>query len=443
MLGSVAGIILLFLPYFIGADMQIAELLPYIYGGTFGTLIASGLLSDQKNRNEQRRLTAERKATITKMAEKYNAVTTDLESSYMSEKSALASRNQCEWYFGPRKNVSKEELRREYEVKYLNNKEAYNRERKAYETQWKTESAKAFSFKRYWKWVIVAGVAAELFACNYSLAAEDEKNNAQRSTAMEVVETKTWNAKSIPMPHLTDGSRYVSNPDGVVSPETEQRLNILLKKMDDSLDIESVVAIVNRVENQDIFRFAQDIFDTYHVGKNDRGLVMVLAYEDHLFRTHTGRSLEADLTDAECSRLQRDYLVPSMKAEMPDSGMLYLTQAIYNLLRGKEMPVMSALVSPQQEGDDAGSVGFYFLILILWGVFALYVARRYGMLAAAVPLMANPFAEVPINVSGGGFHSGGFGGGGGGSFGGGGGGFSGGGGFGGGSSGGGGATSSW
>ena len=132
-----------------------------------------------------------------------------------------------------------------------------------------------------------------------------------------------------------------------------------------------------------------------------------------------------------------------MKAEMPDSGMLYLTQAIYNLLRGKEMPVMSALVSPQQEGDDAGSVGFYFLILILWGVFALYVARRYGMLAAAVPLMANPFAEVPINVSGGGFHSGGFGGGGGGSFGGGGGGFSGGGGFGGGSSGGGGATSSW
>ena len=445
MLGSVAGIILMFLPYIIGADMQIAELLPYIYGGIFGTLIASGLLSDQKNRNEQRRLTEERKATIMKMADKYNAVTTDLESSYMSEKSELATRNQCEWYFGPRKIVTKEELRREYEVKYLNNRDAYNRERKAYEAQWKTESAKTFSFRRYWKWVIVAGVVAELFACNYSLAAEDEENKAQRSAAMEVVETKTWNAMSIPMPHLTDGSRYVSNPDGVISSETEQRLNILLKKMDDSLDIESVVAIVNRVENQDIFRFAQDIFDIYHVGKNDRGLVMVLAYEDHLFRTHTGRSLEADLTDAECSRLQRDYLVPSMKAEMPDSGMLYLTQAMYNLLQGKEMPVMSALVSPQQEDGDVWGMGFYFLILIGWGVFAFYVARRYGMLAMAVPLMANPFAEMPLNVSGGGFHSGGFGGGGGGSYGGGGGGFSGGGGggFGGGSSGGGGATSSW
>ena len=436
MLGSVAGIILIFLPFLIGADKQIAELLPYIYGGTFGTLVASGLVSDQKNRNEQRRLISERKATITKMADKYNAVTTNLESSYMSEKNALTNRNQSEWYFGPRKSTTKEELRKEYEAKYLNNKEAYYRERKAYETQWKTESAKAFSFRRYWKWVIVAGVAAELFACNYSLAAEDEGSDAQRSAAMEVAETKTWNAKSIPMPHLTDGSRYVSNPDGIVTPETEQRLNVLLKEMDDSLDIESVVAIVNHIEDQDIFRFAQDIFDIYHVGKNDRGLVMVLAYGDRLFRSHTGRSLEADLTDAECSRLQSEYLVPSMKAEMPDSGMLYLTQAIYNLLQGKEMPVMAPLVSPQED-DDLGSMGFYMLMVLFWTIFSLYIGKRYGILSSAAALAANPFLEQAVFVSGGGF-----GGRGGGGFSGGGGGFSGGG-FGGGSSGGGGATSSW
>ena len=194
------------------------------------------------------------------------------------------------------------------------------------------------------------------------------------------------------------------------------------------------------MENKDIFGFAQGIFDTYHVGKNDRGLVMVLAYEDHLFRTHTGRSLEADLTDAECSRLQREYLVPSMKAEMPDSGMLYLTQAMYNLLQHKEMPVMSALVSPNKEEDDMGDMGFYSLAFLFWIIFSLYIARRYGMMAAAVPLMANPFVKPQVHVSGGGF-GGGFSGGRSGGFSGGGGGFSGG--FGGGSSGGGGATSSW
>lgn len=435
MLAALGAVLVFFMPFYIGADKEIAELLPYIYGGTFGTLIASGLMTDQKNRKEQRRLTSERKTAISQMVAQYNAITSQLEDSYETDKHTLTGRGQTQWYFGPQKRTSKEGLRQEYETKYLNNKAAFDRERKAYETQWKTETAKVFSFKRYWKWVIAAGIAAELFSCNYSLAVEDENVEAQRSAAMEVAETKAWTAKSIPMPHLTDGLRYVSNPDGVITPETEQQLNVLLRKMDDSLDIESVVAIVNHVENQDIFGFAQDIFDTYHVGKNDRGLVMVLAYEDHLFRTHTGRSLEADLTDAECSRLQREYLVPSMKAEMPDSGMLYLTQAVYNLLQHKEIPVMSALVSPKQEDDGLGDMGLYSIILLFWIGFAFYIARRYGMMAVAVPLMANPFAKSQVYVSGGGFgggRGGGFGGGGG---------FSGG--FGGGSSGGGGATSSW
>ena len=52
MLGAVVAVVAFFLPFNLGADKAIAELLPYIYGGTFGALIASGLLSDQKPRPE-------------------------------------------------------------------------------------------------------------------------------------------------------------------------------------------------------------------------------------------------------------------------------------------------------------------------------------------------------------------------------------------------------
>ena len=420
---GVLAVMAFFLPFNIGADKQIAELLPYIYGGTFGTLIASGLLTDKKNRDEQRRLLTERKKGLQAIASKFNSDTQRLEQSFKTREQVMFT--------------STKALKQEYSNRYEESKSDYQREYKAFQQKWKQETAQAFAYKRYWKWLIAAGILGQLVACNYSLASMDEPEQAQQIAALESRETEAWTAKTIPMPHLTDGSRYVSNPDGVVSAETEQRLNVLLKKMDDSLGIESVVAIVNHVENEDIFRFAQDIFDIYHVGKNDRGLVMVLAYQDHLFRSHTGRSLEADLTDAECSRLQSEYLVPSMKAEMPDSGMIYLTQAVYNLLQGKEMPVMAPLVTPQQDDDDLGAVGFYFLVLIFWIIFALYIGRRYGMLSSAVALAANPFVDVPIVVGGGGHSRGGFGGGSSG-----GGGFSGGG-FGGGSSGGGGATSSW
>jgi len=435
MLYAVLVVVAIFLPFNISADEQVASMLPWIYGGTFGTLIVTGLMTDHKNRSRQKQLTTERQQEAKKIADRYNMVTTELEKAYESEKSSL-TRSDYRWYFGPRKNTSKKALRREYENKYLNNKAAFKRELNAFQQQWKLQTSEAFGYKRYWKWLIAAGLFTQILACNYSLASMEPEETAAPSAAMQNVEKKVWNAKTIPMPHLTDGSRYVSNPDGVVTPETERQLNVMLREMDDSLGIESVVAIVNHIEDQDIFRMAQDIFDVYHVGKNDRGLVMVLAYEDHLFRTHTGRALEADLTDAECSRLQREYLVPSMKAEVPDSGMLYLTQAIYNLLRGKEMPVMSALTSPQESDDDWGDMAFYSLSLMFWAIFALYIARRYGMLALAPYFMPNPFAEQVAFMT-----TGGFGGGRGGGFGGGGGGFSGG--FGGGSSGGGGATSSW
>ena len=420
MLGAIATILAMFLPHIIGADEAVAELLPYIYGGTFGTLIASGLLTDNKNRAEQKKLLSERKQDIQQLADRYNDAIHQMELAFETRKQVML--------------IGTKAAKREYSALYEENKEKFLEECKTIQKDWKARTAKVFAFKSYWKKLIAAGILLQLVCCNYTMASMDDLQDEQSTALMEDVDEKVWTARDIPMPHLEDASRYVSNPDGIVTAETEQKLNDILKEMDDSLDIESVVAIVNHVENQDIFRFAQDIFDTYHVGKNDRGLVMVLAYGDHLFRSHTGRSLESDLTDAECSRLQSEYLVPSMKAEMPDSGMLYLTQAIYNLLRHKEMPVMSPLVTPQAD-DDLGTLPIYGIFTAFWALFFLYIARRYGMLTIGAALAANPFIEEAAFVV---TSGGGFGGGGGGGFSGGGGGS-----FGGGSSGGGGATSSW
>lgn len=233
------------------------------------------------------------------------------------------------------------------------------------------------------------------------------------------------------MPHLTDGSRYVSNPDQVINTHTEQLLNKMLKRMDDSLQVESAMIIVNHIENEDIFRFAQDIFDRYHVGKDDRGLVIVLAYGDRKVRTHTGRSLEGYLTDLECSRLQQTYAIPFMKAEQPDSGMLYLTESIYNTLRGKDLPQTEAQRIESEVDTAVGFVALYLYLFGLWSILIAYLINRYYGPQGRNLLRANPFVDTPVViVSGGGIGGRGFGGGMGG-------------GFSGGSSGGGGATSRW
>ena len=389
---------------------------------TIGTLVAD----HTKNKDQSKQLQV-RKHSLHEIAQKHNAVTDMLEQSYRMEKSTL----------GLFDKQAKERLRKQYERKYLQNKQSFNQEIDQLLAAPKHETATTRAFKKFWKMLIAVGMTCQLAACCYIVGTLSalQPEQPQATTSYDgTQEAIRWNAENIPMPHLTDGSRYVSNPDGVVSTHTEQLLNQWLKRMDDSLQIESAMVIVNRVENGDPFRVAQDIFDRYKVGKNDRGLVIVLAYQDHKVRTHTGRSLEADLTDIECSRLQETYAIPFMKAEQPDSGMLYLTEAIYNTLKGKDLPITQS----QKIASEAETVeGIFDLFLLLFGAWAIligYLYYRYNGLSGRSLLRANPFAQAPVViVGGGGGRSGGFGGGGG-SFGGG---------FSGGSSGGGGATSSW
>ena len=399
-----------------------------LFCAIFAPLCGYGLMAEKKSNKALESKMLTKRNSLATIASKYNSVTQMLEDSYIREKrqkGVFASRE-------------KERLRQYYESQYYKNKAAYEQERQAFLNSFDAETPQSAKMKKFWHWVIPLGLIAQLSACGYSLGALSEPEPEGMSSAMQVQEVRYWNAESIPMPHLTDGSRYVSNPDNVVSANTEALLNQWLKKLDDSLQIESAMIIVNHVENDDVFRFSQDIFDKYGVGKNDRGLVVVLAYEDHKVRTHTGRSLEADLTDAECSRLQQTYAIPSMKAEQPDSGMLYLTEAIYNTLQNKELPVMSSF---KQAGDDELDASALFMMIYLflfggWMVLIAYLSHRYGMVSGASLFDPNPFAKQPVVVvSGGGGSGGSFGGFGGG------GGFSGG--FSGGSSGGGGATSSW
>ena len=403
------------------AEMILGLMMFYLLGP-----VGLGLFFDHKNA-ELGRLLDEKIATQKKLVRKHNEVTRMLRESYEQEKMRLS-------FFA---NSLEEALRQRYERLYKQNVQEYQQEVKLLDKDKTTDGPKIRIFKKYWKTIIVAGIVLNIASCCYTAGVASQHISdpvAQASAPVPSEETPVWTADNVPMPHLNDGSRYVSNPDGVVSQNTEQLLDQWLKLLDDSLQIESAMIIVNHVDNGDVFTFAQDLFDKYKIGKDDRGMVIVLAYQDHKVRTHTGRALEADLTDIECSRLQQTYAIPFMKSEQPDSGMLYLTEAIYNTLKNKDLPQTWEAPANLDADELSGLVMLYMMMLMAWPLLGFYLKRRYSGKGLNF-LSPNPFYKMPIIIVGGG--------GGGGSFGGGGGFSGGGGGFSGGSSGGGGATSSW
>ena len=372
---------------------------------------------------------------INTLTQRYNEAIQALEDSYNYESSQSHA-----W------NLTSSHLKKQYSKKYEVLAREYRQKRRQVQTSYEQTHPEWAKWRRWWGRIFVIGIVLAMVCCGAAMPVDDTPavSDSSIDNTSSAVTSSTgdtyWNADNIPIPFLKDSTQYVSNPDQVLTQQSVDRMNVTLKRLDNELHIQSVVIIVNHIENDDPYRMAQDVGNKYGVGYGDRGLIVVVGYQDHSVNISPGKSLEADLTDVECHRLEQRYVVPAMRAEMPDSAMIYLTEGIYALMQKKEMPNMSSLMDDDDEFDAeiATVLGLTFLGLIAWCVFFLRLNRKYEWLATvgAVSLLANPFYEAPRTYSGGG----GFGGFGGGS--GGGGGFSGGS-FGGGSFGGGGATSRW
>ena len=365
------------------------------------------------------------------LTRQYNDAITALEESYDMESSQQ----------GLLQKLTSSKLKRQYSEKYEELAQEYFGKRKTIFEEYKKANPQWTKTRKIWGKVFYIGIIFAMVCCSAAMPWSEEPSFAETSQAVSAPqETTLWNAENIPIPFLQDSTQYVSNPDHVLTQQTVDHMNITLKRLDNELGVQSIVIVVNHIENDDPFRFAQNVGNKYGVGYGNKGLMVVVGYQDHSINISPGRALEADLTDAECHRLEQQYVVPAMRAEMPDSAMFYLTEALYSTLQKKQLPQMPNLLADADDDVDEGlaTMGITLLVIIAWCVFFLRKNRQYHWLgmAGAASLLANPFYEESHSSSGGGF--GGFGGGGGGFSSGGGGGH-----FGGGSFGGGGATSRW
>ena len=220
-----------------------------MYIAIFGLIVTVGILNDKKGKGATQLLLNSTRARLAGCASRFNQQVKALQREYKSEKK-----------HGARLKT--------YEIKYNVAKIDYDREANEIIREWKQAKKDDMWWRGFWKIVIVTGVISLLGACTEALVNIEENSvPASMEQMTQARDDKVWTAQSIPMPHLTDGRRYVSNPDGIVSDETVRRLDAQLKQLDDSLGIESVLVIVSRVENGDIFRFAQDIFDEADIRK--------------------------------------------------------------------------------------------------------------------------------------------------------------------------------
>ena len=170
-----------------------------------------------------------------------------------------------------------------------------------------------------------------------------------------LVSAKVYTVENLPNIRLQDKTRYVLNPEGILSPYATATIDSMLYALEQKTGIETVVAVLPSIGNEDCFDFAFRLGSQWGVGKkkSDNGLVILLVTDQRCIQMVTGYGLEGDLPDAICKRIQTKYMIPYLREGDWDKGMVAGVKAVCARLDG----------SMSNEESEEGSGDFIFIIL--------------------------------------------------------------------------------
>jgi uncharacterized protein len=234
---------------------------------------------------------------------------------------------------------------------------------------------------------------------------------------------------------------YVNDFAGVLSPEARASLTALCGEVDQKTKAQIAVVTIHTLEGNPVEDFANRLYQRWGIGpkSDNRGVLILVAVDDHRYRVEVGYGLEPILPDGKVGGFGRDVL-PALRRNNYDAALFQLTASIAAVIAEASGVTLSQAPSKPADSGEPNQLPIPLFLLIAlaflffgglrffipWGLFGLGYRRRGGWWGSGGPRTGGPWI-------GGGWSGGGFGGGGGGGFGG----------FGGGISGGGGASGSW
>ncbi len=188
-------------------------------------------------------------------------------------------------------------------------------------------------------------------------------------------EEKVYSVETVPNVHLTDGTRYLSDPEGVLSRTAADSINRMLYGLDRQTGIQVAVVILPSIGDEDCFDFTHRLFERWGVGQKgiDNGLVMLVVKDQRCIQMETGYGLEGDLPDAIAKRIQLNDMIPYLGKGDWDTGMVEGVKAVCARLDG-------TMVREEQQQEEAKTLtvvfACFFLAIALLILFSAFKTRR-------------------------------------------------------------------
>lgn len=163
-----------------------------------------------------------------------------------------------------------------------------------------------------------------------------------------------WTVKTVPDPKDGGGMGYVSNPDNILKSFEVDSLNAMIKETEDSATAQIAVIMLESIGDEVPKNFATELFNLWGIGSSnkDNGLLILFVLDQRRIEFETGYGTEQILTDAECFKIQQDYMVPSFKEGNYGAGMLKGVKRVVDVLMNRADEITETATTDETVYDD-------------------------------------------------------------------------------------------
>ena len=186
-------------------------------------------------------------------------------------------------------------------------------------------------------------------------------------------------------------SQRVHDDAKVLSAAVVDQLELQLKEYEDSTSNQIAILIISSLEGDVLEDYSMRVAEKWQLGskKNDNGVLLLIAIDDHKMRIEVGQGLEGVLTDAHSNRIIRNEMAPNFRRGDYDAGVKAAINSMIQAIGGEY-----GAEDPVEENSLAGRLIFGLFSSLILGVFTYITITAEGCAGWIVYLFLLPFYAV-------------------------------------------------
>ncbi len=200
-----------------------------------------------------------------------------------------------------------------------------------------------------------------------------------------------WTPDNLTDPYTVDKT-YVLDPAGYLGTDQRAEINILCDSLNTKADLETAIVVLDEIDMEP-FDFGVNLYNNWRLGRDSRGLILLVVVNQHRWQFISGYGAEADFPDVILARIGNRIMVPEFRENKYASGIHKALSEVFKVATDTEYKateyggldratVMSSSSNEDEEEDEEWSEGDWiacFIELLLCVPFISIYIAFYGL----------------------------------------------------------------